>query len=438
MRPVIRHTYNVVRSIIVFFLVTVVTLYALLYILLCIPSIQQKIKAEGEKELSKFLKTNVQIGELSIKPFNQVVLYDVVIPDQKGGDLIQIDVLGAGLNMQKLLADKRIEVNYAELLGLHGHITKADKDSPTNLQFIIDAFKPKKKKEPTKFDLAIRNIVIRNTDLRYDLLSEPRKQNKFDANHVGIINLCADVDIPRLKNDDFLIDVKRLSFGETTGFVVKQISTKLAITAHSTVISDLKVELPHTDLALNQQVFTYDSLKHIGNAVKTAPLNISLKDAKINLIDFKAFVPAFSHFDEDFKLSCRINGDLDNLKVSQFKLNNNNRDLSLDINGVVTNLKDKDKLTFNVPRVKLNVTGKEINKITNYLVKLKPNVNSIINNLGDFKLDAAVSGSVKHINFNGKFSSAVGDMVLKTTLNMANDKFDIDADFNTPQFNVGK
>lgn len=83
MRPVIRHTYNVVRSIIVFFLVTVVTLYALLYILLCIPSIQQKIKAEGEKELSKFLKTNVQIGELSIKPFNQVVLYDVVIPDQK-------------------------------------------------------------------------------------------------------------------------------------------------------------------------------------------------------------------------------------------------------------------------------------------------------------------------------------------------------------------
>ena len=438
MRPVIRHTYNVVRSIIVFFLVTVVTLYALLYILLCIPSIQQKIKAEGEKELSKFLKTNVQIGELSIKPFNQVVLYDVVIPDQKGGDLIQIDVLGAGLNMQKLLADKRMEVNYAELLGLHGHITKADKYSPTNLQFIIDAFKPKKKKEPTKFDLAIRNIVIRNTDLRYDLLSEPRKQNKFDANHVGIINLCADVDIPRLKNDDFLIDVKRLSFGETTGFVVKQISTKLAITAHSTVISDLKVELPHTDLALNQQVFTYDSLKHIGNAVKTAPLNISLKDAKINLIDFKAFVPAFSHFDEDFKLSCRINGDLDNLKVSQFKLNNYSGDFSLDINGVVTNLKDKDKLTFNVPRVKLSVTGKEINKITNYLVKLKPNVNSIINNLGDFKLDAAVSGSVKHINFNGKFSSAVGDMVLKTTLNMSNDKFDIDADFNTPQFNVGK
>ena len=116
MRPVIRHTYNVVRSIIVFFLVTVVTLYALLYILLCIPSIQQMIKAEGEKELSKFLKTNVQIGELSIKPFNQVVLYDVVIPDQKGGDLIQIDVLGAGLNMQKLLADKRIEVNYASLI----------------------------------------------------------------------------------------------------------------------------------------------------------------------------------------------------------------------------------------------------------------------------------------------------------------------------------
>ena len=83
MRPVIRHTYNVVRSIIVSFLVTVVTLYALLYILLCIHSIQQKIKAEGEKELSKFLKTNVQIGELSIKPFNQVVLMMWLFPTKR-------------------------------------------------------------------------------------------------------------------------------------------------------------------------------------------------------------------------------------------------------------------------------------------------------------------------------------------------------------------
>ena len=114
MRPVIRHTYNVVRSIIVSLLVTVVTLYALLYILLCIPSIQQMIKAEGEKELSKFLKTNVQIGELSIKPFNQVVLYDVVIPDQKGGDLIQIDVLGAGLNMKNSIAKAENEISESE------------------------------------------------------------------------------------------------------------------------------------------------------------------------------------------------------------------------------------------------------------------------------------------------------------------------------------
>ena len=48
-----------------------------------------------------------------------------------------------------------------------------------------------------------------------------------------VTNLCADIDLPRLKNDDFLIDVKRMSFGEQSGFEVKQISTHIAIAPHS-------------------------------------------------------------------------------------------------------------------------------------------------------------------------------------------------------------
>lgn len=438
MRTAIRYIYNILRTVVVTTLVTVVVLYALLYVLLCIPAVQEKIKTEGEKELSEFLKTDVKIGELSIKPFNQVILYDVNIPDQNNGDLIKIDVLGAGINIEKLISEKKIEINYAELIGLHGHITKADKNSPTNLQFIIDAFKPKGNKPPTKFDLAIHNIVIRNTDIKYDVLSEPYKTNRFDPNHINVLNLCADIDLPRLKNDDFLVDVKRLSFNEGSGVVVKQISTNLAITAHSTTVSDLKIEMPNTNFTLNQQVFAYDSLKHIGNAIKSAPLNIYLKDAKINLVDFKSFVPAFSHFDENFNLTCKVDGDFDKLNISLLKLNDSNGYLNLDVNGVVKNLKNKNNISFNVPHVKLNIKGTEIQKITNYLVKLKPNVNTIINNIGDLKLDATVSGNPSFIDFKGNIASSVGNLDLVAVVKKIQNVYDIAADIKTPQFNVGK
>ena len=177
MQKYLRYTYNVIRLLIVTILVTGVSLYALMYVLLCIPAVQNKIKTIGEEELSKFLKTEVKIGRLSIKPFNQIMLYDVQVLDQKNSDLLRIEELGAGINIEKLLSERRIEINYAELIGLHGTITKANPNSDTNLQFIIDAFKPKGNKPPKRFDLAIRNIVIRNSDVRYDVLSLPRKDH---------------------------------------------------------------------------------------------------------------------------------------------------------------------------------------------------------------------------------------------------------------------
>lgn len=438
MHQAVRHTYNAIRTIIVTSLVAVVTLYAFLYILLCIPAVQQKIKSEGEKELSKFLKTNVRIGELSIKPFNQIILYDVMVPDQKNHDLIKIDVLGAGINITKFLFDRQIEVNYAELLGLHGHVTKADSHSPTNMQFMIDAFKPKGKKPPTKFDLAIHNIVIRNTDLQYDLLSAKKKRGIFDPNHISVANLCADVDLPRLKNNDFLIDIKRLSFKENSGFVVKNISANVALTSNNLVVTNFKIELPNSLIALNQQEVTFDSINHIGSAVKRAPLNLYLKDAKINLSDFKAFVPGFKYFTEDFFLSCKINGDADRLKIAFLRLNDYNGDINLNVNGEFLNLNNKQRLSFKIPRIKLNIKGTEINKITSHLVKLKPSQNSILKNLGDLRLDASINGNVNFLDFKGQVFSSVGNLNLVAKARIYKNIVDLEADVKTPQFNVGK
>ena len=438
MQKYLRYTYNVIRLLIVTILVTGVSLYALMYVLLCIPAVQNKIKTIGEEELSKFLKTEVKIGQLSIKPFNQIMLYDVQVLDQKNSDLLRIEELGAGINIEKLLSERRIEINYAELIGLHGTITKANPNSDTNLQFIIDAFKPKGNKPPKRFDLAIRNIVIRNSDVRYDVLSLPRKDHSFDKNHLRVTNLCADIDLPRLKNDDFLIDVKRMSFGEQSGFEVKQISTHIAIAPHSATISDLHIALENSIIDLNQQTFSYDSVKHIGNAIQQTPLNIRLKNAKINLSDFKAFVPAFSNFPNTFTLSCVVNGDKKKLTISQLELKDTAGDLNLSTKGVFTNIDDKNRFTFSVPRLDLSIKGKEINKITHHFAKLDPNVNSILRQLGDLKLDAAISGASHVLDFDGKIASSPGNVQLKAMVKKTGQLLEIVSDINTQHFDVGR
>ena len=153
-----RGTYNVLRSVVVTALVAVVAVVALLYLLLLLPPVQQRLCSEGEKALGEFLNTQVDIGSVSIRPFNQLELNDVLINDQQGDSLLTIDKLGAGISLKQLIAERRIVITYGEIIGLDGHVTRPDKQSPTNMQFIIDAFKPKEDKPPKPFDVQARPI----------------------------------------------------------------------------------------------------------------------------------------------------------------------------------------------------------------------------------------------------------------------------------------
>lgn len=69
---VTRGTYNVLRSVVVTALVTVVAVTALAYMSLLLPPVQNRLCREGEKALSEYLNTEVNIGSVSFLPFNQV------------------------------------------------------------------------------------------------------------------------------------------------------------------------------------------------------------------------------------------------------------------------------------------------------------------------------------------------------------------------------
>ena len=199
------------RSVVVTVLVTAVAIIALAYLLLSLHPVQERLCNKGEKALSEYLGTEVSIRSVSITPFNRLELNDVLIKDQQGDSLLTVSKLGAGISLRDLIADHRIIVTYGEIIGLAGHVTRPDKDSPTNMQFIIDAFKPKDDKPPKPFDVQVKTVVVRQSALTYDVLNQPKKAGQFDPNHLAVKNLRADLTLPCLKNNDFDIRIKRLS-----------------------------------------------------------------------------------------------------------------------------------------------------------------------------------------------------------------------------------
>ena len=430
-------TYNVLRSVVVTALVTVVAVVALLYLLLLLPSVQERLCDKGEKALSEYLNTEVNIGSVSITPFNQLELNDVLINDQQGDSLLVIDKLGAGISLKQLIADRRIVVTYGEIVGLDGHVTRPDKDSPTNMQFIIDAFKPKDDKPPKPFDVEVKTIVVRKSALSYDVLDQPNKPGKFDVNHLAVSNLRADLSLPRLKNNDFDIRVKRLSFDERSGLSLKRLSSNVHITDNALDVQDIKVQLPGSNIVLDDLHLEYSSLKNLGTELAQMPLRVSTPGSTITPADFAPFVPQLSKFTDPLSVAATVVRDGNRIEFPVFNVRTNRGSLALNAQGGFTMPTQGGYTSFDLDRVNLDATAGELSQLASAIPGLTPQAKDLIAKCGNVSIDGGLHGTPGRLSFNGKLGTSLGNADLDGTLTRQPGATRFTGHVKTPGLNVG-
>ena len=442
MKPAVKKTYKVIRTILVTTIVTVVVLYGLAYILLSIPAIQNKIKAYGERELSEYLKTDVTIGDISIKPFNQLLLYDVKIPDQQGGKLIDVEKIGAGISIYNLILKQKLVFTYAEVIGLKGHVTRPDPNSPTNLQFLIDAVKPKDKKPKKPTHVTIHNIVIRKSELTYDVLSEPRLSDRLDVNHLKVTDLRADVDFEKLKNHplDLALDVKRLSLKEKSGFNLKNVSCRYEMDEKQIRVKNLKLELPGTLIAPSHDIIlSYNSPKTIAADLKNQRHHLELKDNYITLNDFKCIAPQLKDYTQPLRLSTKVSGTTDEVSVSNFSLKTDDNSTVINLRGNVYNMNSLQLLTFDVPSFDIKAEpGKLMNLLGQNTLNISPVVRSIINNCNTLQVKGKIKGNIDNIQCNSTITTPLGGVTVDGAFKKnAAGEMKFDGHIETPRLNIG-
>lgn len=438
MKKAFKHIYHALRLVIVAMLLLVVATFAGVYIGLSLPPVQERVKTECEKAVSEYLKTRVTIGDLTIKPFNQVILHRVSIPAQNGDSLITIDKLGAGIDVFKLVGDRRIVVTYGEIIGLNGHITRPDKQSPTNAQFIIDAFKPKDNEPPRPFDVQVFNVVIRQSALTYDVLSEPRKgAGMFDANHIAINDLKADITLPRLKNNDFDVQIKRLAFAERSGFELKKLSTAAVITDTALHLDKINAELPHSAITINETALSYSSLKTLGSEITTMPMTIGL-DGTITPADLSAFLPLLKGWSSPFDISASVGGTLDEVHIHHLNVADSNGRLRLSTKGFVSGMRNRNDLRYALRDLKLNAPSQYVSTIVSTVKSIPAQARSIISRCGDITVDADVVGSHTALKIDGNIGTSLGALDISGMLANSGDTKRFDGHISTTGLNIAQ
>ena len=397
------------RSVVVTALVMVVALFASAYLLLISPSVQERLCREGEKALSEFLHTTVDIGSVSISPFNQLELNDVLINDQQGDSLLTIDKLGAGISLKELIADGRIVVTYGEIMGLNGHVTRPDKASPTNMQFIIDAFKPKDDKPPKPFDVQVKTVVMRKSALTYDVLDQPRQPGRCDFNHLSVSNLRADLALPRLKNNDFDIRIKRLSFDEASGLSLKRLSTDVHITDNAMDITDFRMQLPGSDIRLDDIRLKYSSLKTLGDELARKAICVSTPGSTITPADLAAFAPQLKQFREPMKVVATVIKDGNRIEAPVLNVRSKDGGLSLVARGGATLPNAGGYSSLDFDHINLEAKASTLSELTGVINSLSPQARGIISRCGNLSVDGELHATPSIVNFNGHVGTSLGD-----------------------------
>ena len=419
----------------------VVALYASLYILLNLSSVQHAVRDIAQTELTKLLGAKVTIGNIAIHPFNEVVATDVSLTGDTNSDtILTVSKLGSSISLYQLIKNQRIVLTYAELIGLDCHISRPTPDGVLNIQPIIDALSKKdEKKEPSKFDLKIYNVVIRKSAISYDVESEPERQH-FDKSHIAVSNMKADIVIPRLSNNNFIVDIKRLSLIERSGLELKRMSAGINVSDSIIAIENLLVELPHSMIAPNDIKVPINGLASLKSDIATLPIDVSMSNSYITAADFAGLAPQLSNFDERLNITASLNGTLQNLKIPVISVTTDNQRTSLDLSGEVENLSNPKLASYSFPHIDIKASGSEISSILSSIPQLKPSVKSTISNLGSIHVKGSVSGNFSACNIDSRIATDAGSIGISAvashdTISSANK---INAHIQSESINVGQ
>lgn len=385
-----RQIYRVVRSIIFTAVLAVGVIFVGLYVFLQFPPVQRAIKNRAQTELSQYLGGKVDIGDVSIHPFNEVVLNDVGIDTPGGERCITVDKLGAGLDVWAFLASRKIIITYVELIGLDASISQSAPDAPLNIAFIIDAFKPKDKNKPPKvFNLALKNVVIRKSSVKFDKGWIPRNTSRrFDPNHIAVEDFRADLAFPTLSDRQIGLDLRRLAFREESGFEVKGLSLTATVSQNHIAINNPRLQIGSSEINLSDITLDIDGYSDIVPSLMHDSRSLEIKIDRVIPSEFDAFYPNLAMVHTPVSVEMNVTGNLDRLFLERLRLKKMSGETILDMRANARNPHIVAEAYYELEALELNADRSLQRDIMALIPALPEGLSEKIALLGDISLKA--------------------------------------------------
>jgi hypothetical protein len=369
--------------------------------------------------LSKELKTKVDIKSIYIVPFKSVVLEDFYVLDKQQDTLLSTPKLAVELSGFSIFSSiKKRVIDFKSIQLDNGAIyLKKQKDSTTNLKFIIDYFNSgggdtTKKPSAKPWTLNFDKIALNNFHFRYKNKLRPAVVNGVNFNDIDVSRFSIVVRNMDVRNHLFKANITGLTLKEKSGFKVDNFNANTTIDTTEILLQNLDIITPNSKVRnfFRMKFKSFDDFDDFENKVT---IDADIKTSHLSSKDVAYFTTSLGKINFELGVNGRIRGMVNNLKAKNltvtaaqatfvkgdFNLTGlpdwENTFLALKFDQVATNKKDLDYLYK-------NFTGKPTAKLP------------------------AIVGKFGNVNFSGRFTGLQNDFVAFGTFKTALGRFDPD------------
>jgi len=320
--------------------------------------------------LSDKLQTKVGISGLYFKPFTAVVIDSLYVLDKQKDTLLSAPKLTVELNGFSLFSSIKNRIIDLKLIQLdNGSVyLKKQKDSTSNLQFIIDYFSSadttKIKKPGKPWTVDFEKTVIDNFHFRYKnkLVDTFMKQVNFDD--IDVKNFSVTVKNMDLVHHLFKGSVSHLTLREKSGFYLKRFDANATVDTNQILAQNLLVITSRSSLK-NYFRMKFKSFADFDDIEEKVYMDGDFRASQISSSDISYFTDGLEHVRFDLGVDGRIKGLVNNLKAKNLLItggkatyikgdfnlrglpNWNNTFLDLNFEQIATNKADIDYLYSN-------------------------------------------------------------------------------------------
>ena len=353
------------------------------------------------EKLQQIIETEVSIGKIRIKLFNRVELTDIYLEDQKQDTLLYAESLTVRANFLDLLHNE-LGMQSINLKNFVSKVYRETPSSPYNFQFLPDAFKSDKPKEPgaSPFRIYFKDIRLQNGTLSYEILSAPQTPGRFNTNHIRVKNLNARIAAPSIDAKKLEVNVRNLQFAEHCGLVLSRFQGKVRSKDSKFWSDRIAIVLNNSDLEISDADYDTKTKKFAGK----------LKSKSIDPQDIALFVPQLSHLTKLITLETEAEGELPYINVKKL-ITTYGDDTHVDISGSITDCSKIHSADINADIRKMQFSPDDLEgfiRIDMPYYVLPPQLRAT----GNMDAHLTIRGKLSRFTYEGIVFTDQGDVVL--------------------------